>query len=267
MSERGFLARRRICSLCGRAFCGASSTCSRSCRNGNYRLEHCRATGFCHNCGCRVDENKIFCGPFCETHEMPAASKPPGQKIRRALRTGKLKLPKNWSVNDLVVQDFLSKKNGFCIAAECKFPIILEMMKNDHNDTTIIASTGVSSATLNRIARRNGFASSRNRHGAVDFAKRSGWPIDLHAGEIAILNVLAAIGIPCKAIDLAEIIRSKRSVSHAVKNLLRRDLVVKIKNFSAGLVYTLAPLALSLIEDRATCERIANAQLLAELPR
>jgi DNA-binding transcriptional ArsR family regulator len=124
----------------------------------------------------------------------------------------------------------------------------------------------IAAATRARMAQSpSEWACNRMRANNRDYAERSGWPPDLPSSATQVLNVLAGAGVPLSMRQIASILGRGPAVVHQRLRLLRgRGLVIRIpcglveqtgqgKAQHVG-VYTLGPLALSILKERAQCK-------------
>lgn len=95
--------------------------------------------------------------------------------------------------------------------------------------------------------------SRRRRRG---YAERSGWPADLSARQVAVLNLLAAVGLPLRLgeINQAFGLYSRGGAWAAVKALLERGLVARMGN-GMPQAFVLSPGALSIVEERRDAKK------------
>jgi hypothetical protein len=102
------------------------------------------------------------------------------------------------------------------------------------------------------------------------FAEASGWPKHISPKAVAMLNLLAAVGVPLTTYEMSACLpgarRETNHLSRYTAKLLSVGLVVAVTVRRPGRngrpqvrgvpAYTLSPLALSLLEERAKCEKL-----------
>jgi hypothetical protein len=95
------------------------------------------------------------------------------------------------------------------------------------------------------------------------YASRSGWPVYLPPQQVAVLNLLAALGVPAPAEELqaALKVRDRAQFHRLLLALFRANLVVRVRIApqpgTRGIgpyVYTLSPHALAIVEANLPCE-------------
>lgn len=97
----------------------------------------------------------------------------------------------------------------------------------------------------------------QRRDAAERYAVKSGWPKDTPRRQVAILNVLAAVGVPMTKSELIEAIRIKASNANCFVSLValvKKSMVTRIqKSRRVGKswydTYTLSMLALNILEE------------------
>jgi hypothetical protein len=98
------------------------------------------------------------------------------------------------------------------------------------------------------------------------YARESGWPADLSSIAVAILNTLAAVGVPLSSGELARSLsgadgvkKTGAAIGRAAPNLLRRGLLIRLSGGKDSRrrdlrTYALGPIALSILKERAQCK-------------
>jgi hypothetical protein len=103
------------------------------------------------------------------------------------------------------------------------------------------------------------------RQQGYDYAVRSGWPLHLRPRQVQTLNLLAAAGLPLTAVEMSEVLQvGWRGVYSRLSSLIAEGLVSRLDaatgarspmlGHPSGGRYTLSPLALSILRERAKCK-------------
>lgn len=107
-----------------------------------------------------------------------------------------------------------------------------------------------------RCRRKRNVYSNRRRKdiaaACLAFARESGWPYALAPTAVAMLNVLAAVGLPLTVREIRGFVG--RPLGYAVRNLMSFGLATHDAGRHGKKVWSLSPLALSILEERAKCE-------------
>lgn len=87
------------------------------------------------------------------------------------------------------------------------------------------------------------------------FALRSGWPTHLTPKQVQALNVLAAVGAPVRHRKITQALGYHPHTALGLKALAGEGLVLIFGDSNASRTYTLGPVALAILEERAKWEK------------